>query len=140
MKNRFIAFLAGAALLAVGACSTLTAGQAQTAETALSVAQAGFSTALTLYETVCAASSGASFCSAGDQAAAVSLEQAANAAIKVAEAALSNLAAGGTVSTSVINVDVQDAATAITKFSDFVNGLQAAKMQQRSQAATARAR
>lgn len=134
---RFI--LVGAAMFALAACSTLTPSQAQSAQTALSVAQATFSTALTLYETVCSASAGASFCSAGDQAAAVSLEQAAVAAIKVAEAALNNVASGGTVTSALINADVQDAMNAITKFSDFVNALQAQKMQARSAAATARA-
>ena len=64
---------AGIAMLALAACGTLTPSQAQNAQTALSVARATFSTALTLYETVCSASAGASFCSAGDQAAAVSL-------------------------------------------------------------------
>jgi hypothetical protein len=137
MKSRFLAFFAGAALLALGACSTLTPGQAQSAQTALSVAQATFSTALTLYETVCSASAGASFCSAENQAAAVALEQAAVSAIKVAEAALGNVATGGNVSSTIINVDVQDAVNAITMFSDFVNALQAQKMQARAQAATA---
>lgn len=118
-------FAAGAALLSLGACSSL-GGYFDNPVNDIQIARATFSTALSLYESVCNANAGASFCTAENIQEAIDLEAAVNAALSVAESALS-VSAGATVSSAMVQTDVQNVVTAVQKFSDFVNSLQAQK-------------
>lgn len=118
-------FAAGLMVLTLGACSSL-GGYFDNPANDLQIARATFSTALSLYESVCNTNAGASFCTAADIQEAIDLETAVNAALSVAESALS-VTAGASVSSAMVQADVQNVVTAVQKFSDFVNSLQVQK-------------
>lgn len=118
-------FTAGLMLLTLGACSSL-GGYFDNPQNDIQIAKAAFSTALGLYEQVCNANAGASFCSADNIAKAISLETAAQAALDLASGAFNQYAAG-TANSTDLQADINKAVTAINKFSDFVNSLEAQK-------------
>lgn len=118
-------FAAGAALLTLGGCTAM-GGYFDNPQNDLQIAEATFSTALSLYESVCNANAGASFCTAADIQEAIDLETAVTSAIQVAESVV-GVTAGANVSTAMIQADVQNVVTSVQKFSDFVNSLQAQK-------------
>lgn len=124
MRKALIACSLSAALL-LGGCASI-GGYFDNPQNDIQIAKAAFSGALTLYEQVCNASSGASFCSADNIATAVSLETAAQAALDLASGAFTQYAAGAATSAD-IETDIQNAVSAVNKFSDFVNRLQVSK-------------
>jgi len=94
----------------------------------LQIAETTFSTALTLYESICNSNANAPFCTPANIQQAINLEAAVNAAIKVAESVLAT-SNGTPVSSDTIQTDVNNVVGAVRNFSDFVNSLQAQKVQ-----------
>lgn len=124
MRKALIACSLSAALL-LGACSSV-GGYFDNPQNDIQIAKAAFSSALSLYEQVCNANAGASFCSSDNIGKAIALETAAQAALDLASGAFSQYASGTASSTDLQN-DISKAVVAINKFSDFVNSLQADK-------------
>lgn len=112
------------ALFSLMGCATTGSNVAEQ----LSIAEAGFSTALTIYNGICQENASANYCTPADLVTAAALEKAITDAISVAQSALS--ASGGPLSVlggPDAQADVQKAVDAVTQFNNFVNGLQASK-------------
>lgn len=124
MKKALIAASLSAALL-LGGCAGM-GEYFSNPKNDLQLAETAFSVALNLYENVCNANTNAPFCTAENMQQALMLEQAVIAAIHVAQ---SVLGPDGSVqvNSSAFQADVQNVVTAVQKFSDFVNSLQADK-------------
>lgn len=129
MRKIILGAIGGAMLLSLGACAQLS-GYFSNPANDLQIAEAGFSTALALYNSVCEQNPGLGICSPADMQQAATLEQAVVNAIQAAEVVLgaSQSAAAGTGPTSQQISDAISAVTkAVTNFNNFVNQLQVKK-------------
>lgn len=88
----------------------------------LNTAEVGFSTALALYNSICASNTAASICTIADKQEAATLEQGITDAINAAQVVMG---AGG--SSASISTAIQSVVSAVGQFTSFVNQLQSTK-------------
>jgi hypothetical protein len=95
----------------------------------LQIAEAGFSTALSLYNSICDANTTITICTAQDLQEAATLEKAITDAIQAAQVVLALDATTGSVPPTQAQIDaaVQSVASAVQNYTNFVNDLQAQK-------------